>query len=333
MKAGPARRGRRVVLSAAGSGMALVLSVVPAGVAAADPPTAFGWWTSANPGVPAGTVPTVVPGGGPAGVPSDIPAGGFEVANVPGDTSYAAFDYARPGLEAARLVLVEDPSAATIGGARLEACPITGPAFTPAAGGPLTDGPAYDCARSVAGTADTSSGTLSFAVGSLVRDGHLSVVIIDTGGGRTVFEPPGPSTVQPVSPVPGAGASDRAGQTGVDPSALPGPAPAVVAAGGAVPAPALPGPPVPAAVPGPALAAAPEAAGPGSPAAPTDTGGHAGPALLGQVTVTEPPNTDGVGGAGVGAGLVVLGAVVTWLRSRWPLRGRPGEDPGTAPGV
>src|SRR4051794_39080068 len=172
--------------------------LVMSGSVGADPPSFAGWWTSTNPGVTLVPIPTVVPpGGGPYGTPSDVPPGGFEVANVPGDTSVAAIGYTANGATVTQVVLQQTPNAATVPGSQVQACLLTGSGiFTPASGAPLSPAPAYDCSMSAPGTADPSAGTITFRVSQSVHDDSLGIAIVAVGTSRIVFNPPDQNTVR-----------------------------------------------------------------------------------------------------------------------------------------
>jgi hypothetical protein len=162
-----------------------------------DSPSIAGWWTTANPGLPSSPLGSPMPSGGPDGLPSDVPAGGLEVSSLAGQTSYAAIGYYDiSGAPVQSVVLTVDSSAANLPNSPLKACPLTGSGtFAPAEGGPSSGGPHYDCTTSVPAEADPGSGTISFAVGGWVVNGYLGVAVVAAGTGRTVFDPPGVSTI------------------------------------------------------------------------------------------------------------------------------------------
>lgn len=176
--------------------------VIPAWPVAADSPASAGWWTRENPGLPVGpseVVPRAVsPGGGPAGTPSDVPKGGLEVSSSPqGVVSYAAIGYYGNGRTVTALALTLAPGAVDLPNSRVEACPLDAPGvFTVEYGGPLAEGPGYDCGKAVYGVADPGNGTVTFAVGGLTVDGYLGVAILAVGNSRMVFSPPGPSSIE-----------------------------------------------------------------------------------------------------------------------------------------
>jgi hypothetical protein len=193
-----------------------------AGTAAADNPSIFGWWTSTNPGVsgdvPGGPIPTLVPSGGSSGLPSDVPPGGFEVSNLPGDSSYAAIGYFTYGANVSQVVLDIDTQGANIPNSQFEACPLTGGAtFSSANGAPLSQGPPYDCSGSVVPGIENPAGTaVAFNVAPLVTGEYLGIAIVAVGQSREVFEAPGQDTVQ-ILPPPAAVGSSTTESTSVAP--------------------------------------------------------------------------------------------------------------------
>jgi hypothetical protein len=270
--------------------LAAAVPVLAPGAARADRPTAFGWWTSTNPGVPSAPVPGLVPASTTA---PDIPPGGFEVANVPGDTSYAAIYYTSSET-VTQVVLSLAGSAANAPNSTVQACPLTGAGvFEPAAGGTIGDAPPYDCSHPIAGTEDASAGTFSFPVASLAQGGTLAVAVVAGGTGRLVFNAPDASTVH-VTPAfsesSGLPASNSSPSTSIG-------------------APAAGTPPVPS-----------DGASAASPAAPAVAPVVAPSQAAGQqrtlAAVTQPSGTTGAGGAVVGFVLVVLAAVAVLRRGR-----------------
>lgn len=275
--------------------------LIPSAEARADSPTTFGWWTSENPGLSIQPVPTVVPGGGgPDGLPSDIPDGGFEVANLSGDSSYAAFDYSTDGATVQSIVLTLAPHAASLPNSQVEACPLTGSGrFSPATGAPLADGPAYSCTSTVPGVEDASAGTVSFAVDNLVQDGVLAIAIVAVGTSREVFDAPGQSTVLVSSPsssapVGGTAAGSDSGQFPESfPSLVAGSALGLYAMGQAV-----------------AQSHTPSTSPHTTPQTPVVRSTQS------MVAVTTSANTIRAGSATVGALLVLLAAIVIVSRNR-----------------
>jgi hypothetical protein len=285
---------------------------VPMAAARGDTPTAFGWWTSENPGLPTEPVPTLVPTGSPDGVPSDIPPGGFEVAQEGPAMSYAAIQYQGFGAAIKDVVLDLAPNAADTPGAPIEACPLTNSSgFAPSEGAPLAQGPTYSCAKSVLGVESSNGTTVTFAVAGLIDGENLNIAIVADGTGRLVFEAPGAATIvetPPGSVTPPSGSATTfpssvapvvpSGSIVVSPVTAP-------AASGQVPD--ISGPTV-APMPQPATARPSVAVPDLSPATPTTQ-----PTL---VAVTQPSYTLGTGSAAVGAALVLLGALAVTVRNR-----------------
>lgn len=296
------------------------------GGAGADSPSIAGWWTSANPGLPALPVSSPIPGGGPGGLPSDVPAGGLEVSSAAGQSSYAAVGYYDvSGAQVGAIVLTIDSKAVNTPNSAVKACRLTGAGtFSPAEGDPASQGPAYDCSTSVAGKADPASGTVSFAVGDWVRNGYLGVAIVADGPGRTVFDAPGDSAITLAGDTGTAavGASPQAGA--VAPVAAPGTPPGYTAAPAGAPSlPSAASPPSAAPVAA-GTDHSPQLAAPTPPAARTATA----TSLPATLAATEHPYTVGIGGALVGALLIVAGAAWVAVRGRRPVLAE--QDSGTS---
>lgn len=281
----------------------IAVVVLPAAPVRGDPPSAVGWWTSENPGLPAEPVPSLVPSGGPvSALPSDIPPGGFEVANVGTVQSYAAISYdAYGGYQATKVILKIHQSAANLPKSQVQLCPLTGSgSFPDAHGEPLALGPPYDCTTAVPAVADASGSTVSFAVQSLMRGSRLAVAVVAVGTSRLVFEPADDKTivVAPGSDSTAVPAPNAADDTSAAlPSPLAGTAPV------ASPPPVVSsGPPAPIAAPAAASSPAPATAQPARPAS--------------LVAVTSPAGTSGAGSAVVGAVILLFAAVSITVRNR-----------------
>jgi hypothetical protein len=209
---------------------ASALSIIsPASSAGADAVASYGWWTSANPGLVSGPIPTLVPTGNSDGVPSDVPPGGLEVEQLGGVVSYAAIAYDAPGGTAVLgLKLRIDQNAANVPGSKLQACPLRGDnGFADAQGDPIALGPPYDCAQSIPGVEAPDGTTVSFDVTRLAPSGHLGVAVVAAGTGRVVFDAPDQTTIimsaaaPPEAPAP----SDRNPTASVPPLSSAAPAP------------------------------------------------------------------------------------------------------------
>jgi len=111
------------------------------------------------------------------------------------------------------LKLVPAPNTASLPGSKLIACPLTNASFAPAAGGSMSDAPAYSCGSAVVATVD-SSGAYVFDVAGLQRGDALAVAILPTAPtDRVVFAKPGDGAL-PVNESSGT----AAGAAGAPPS-------------------------------------------------------------------------------------------------------------------
>ena len=316
---------RRIALGAGLLGLIVSLALVaPAWKVAAEGPSSAGWWTSENPGaaVSPSELPVATPaGGGPAGMPSDIPPNGLEVASdAQGVVSYAALGYYiggsgetgdSGGSVASSVTLQLAPNAVDLPNSQVVACPLKGAGlFTVAHGGPISQGPSYDCSNFVAGVMDPANGSVSFEVGKYVVNGYLGVAIVGTGSTRLVFSAPGTSTVKIRGNTAGAdrGATPAESSPSLSPKFV-APAPAVALGGSdqQIAAPASADGPAPAALPAPAATAAPPAA--------SDTAVVAAQQAR-SVAVNVPSVSIKPGGAVIGAFLVLLLAVGVAVRNR-----------------
>lgn len=171
--------------------LAVALSVrVPPAQAADD--ERHGWWSRS----------TLASGVGVA--PPDVPANGLYVEGSPaGPVAYAALS----------LELLVQPLRVTltlrIAGAPLivgppSVCALTED-FVPVQGGAWTEGPAYDCTRTLQGTVDATQTTVQFDLTSFAAEGHLEVAVLaaDTGD-RIAFEAPTTESLDIVTGVPAA---------------------------------------------------------------------------------------------------------------------------------
>lgn len=261
----------------------------PMPVAHADSPTLFGWWTSAN-------VSAV-----PATAPTDVPPGGFEVTQAGSVQAYAAIGHVTEAGEVRAILLDVAPGTASVPDTALVVCPLTSQApFSPAQGRPLSEAPAYDCAKSaIPGVANANGTRISFAVSGLSRSGYLGVAIVVSGSGRQVFNRPADDSIQlTTDPAPAPTAEPA---PPVNPPALISEPPQL----GVADSPGI-GSPV-TVEPPPAAEPAPQVAVPSTSPAIVD-------AEL--VAITESPPTIGVGRTVIGAAIVLLLVLGTWSKNR-----------------
>jgi len=173
-------------------------------------PSRQGWWKVGLPVADVG-----VGGVGNLSDPqgADVPGGGLLVQGGPSaaqPAAYAAlvFDLGTAAV-AGPLKLVLAPNTASLPGSKLIACPLTNASFAPAAGGSMSDAPAYSCGSAVAATVD-SSGAYVFDVAGLQRGDALAVAILPTAPtDRVVFAKPGDGAL-PVNESSGAAADAAA---------------------------------------------------------------------------------------------------------------------------
>jgi len=150
--------------------------------AAANTTVEAGWWTATNPGSILGS-PTPPP-------PPDVPEGGLLVEggdqSAPGKansdpTALAAVVFQlSPGATAQRLTLSVAPNSATTPTSTLELCPLANPALPVEYGGPMSDAPAYNCARNVDAGPSSDGTHYTFNVASLPTDDAFAVAILPT---------------------------------------------------------------------------------------------------------------------------------------------------------
>jgi hypothetical protein len=193
------QRTHRPVRGLAVGGLVLALwAVAPASRAASS--VQAGWWTSA----PAATAPDAQDGG-------LLVQGGVDPAKP---VAYAAVAYAlAPGEQPVSLRLAVADGSASTPGAQLVLCPLAGP-FSPAQGGPMADGPEFDCATTVTAAPAGGGTTYTFdGVGALARNGSLAVAIVPAAAtDRVVLATPGPDSLA-TRPVATPAASPGAGAT------------------------------------------------------------------------------------------------------------------------
>ena len=235
-------RAGRIVAAVAALGLAVGLP--RAGAAATTAPDVVAWWHVS-----------------PVGALSGADAGDGEVVvqGASGDEHHAVagLSFAVSGtVEAVELAV---PVVSSTPDALLAACVVTEP-FDAAAGGPAEDIPAHDCSSPVAAEPGDDPSTIVLrGLAAAVRDGHLRVLLVPQGPGRTVLDAatsglhvttaPAPAQVPPEPvPAPVTAAPARPAHATAAPSVAPAPvapaAPVVVA-----PTPAAPVRPIAAAAP------------------------------------------------------------------------------------
>jgi hypothetical protein len=207
----------------------LTVLAVPAG---ADAPEAAGWWSRMRIG------PLL-----PRDTPSTVPEGGLYVAGDPtGPIGVSALRVTVGDRAVEELVLVVDNAQGPV---TVRACP-TIVVWTPEQGGPLSSAPEGDCAVADV-VAAAENGVVRLAVGPLVREGVLNVVLEPQPGAvfQAAFAPPDDATVV-TARSPSADTGDPApapfavGATGSAFPDLPGPVAAPAASPSSAPAAAVP---------------------------------------------------------------------------------------------
>lgn len=227
---------RRLSGALLGIGLAVTSLAAWAGAASAQAPTQQGWWTATNPGSMQGLP------GPPA--PPDVPADGLLVeggtSSTPGaqnsaPTAYAALAYPlAPGSTVGKLTLPVAPASASTPNATLQLCPLKSSGFFPQQGGPIAEGPAFDCSRNVAAEPSADGTTYAFDAATLVVDDVLAVAVLPTsptdrvvlsapGAAALVVQPPVGSTpsgddLSPGSGPPATGSSGVGSGTAVAPT-------------------------------------------------------------------------------------------------------------------
>lgn len=182
---------------AAALGTSCVLALcIPLGPAHAQAADEQGWWSETNLSVPG--MDASLPAQPPA--PPDVPAQGLLVEGGPSASSpvaYAAVMYALAGgASATTLTLNVAPQSATTPNTTLEICPLTDPTFQAEQGGPMSDAPAYTCAKNATAQPSTSGTVYKFSVTHLVQGGTLAVAILPTSpADRVVLSQPDSSSL------------------------------------------------------------------------------------------------------------------------------------------
>ena len=185
--------------------------VLPAGSAGAAKPAQQGWWEGASPLQPVTDLLASL----------GLEFGGLNAVDVPPDgllvqggtaedqpAAYAAVAFAVGSDDiTGPLRLAPAPTAASVPGSALKACPLDNPSFTPAQGGAPETGPGYDCLGAVAATV-AEDGAYLVDVTTLRRDDRVAVAILPAAtSARVVFQAPGDDALplRSVSPAaPGA---------------------------------------------------------------------------------------------------------------------------------
>lgn len=297
------------------------------GPAAADAPSAQGWWIATNPGA----LPEI--GAAPATVPAapDVPAdgllvqGGQDPTVNPDAVALAALVYdVAPGDAPLTLTLATAPGTVTTPGAALKLCPLVVPVLRAEQGGPMSEAPDYACSTSVSATV-TPAGTFAFDVAKLVHGPSFGVAILPSGpSDRVVLRKPGPgslavrTTVPSASPSSATAAGPSPGPSVPPTSAAPAPqdtpAPVGLTDGGAG---ALPAPDVPAEL---ATADAPAPVVAGQPTQAADAGAAE---LVPASTETASPRPASPGSSRWPAGALCAGLLLAAVL--WAYAGRGGE--------
>jgi hypothetical protein len=208
---------RRLARALGGGGLVLACVAASPGTARAQAPTQQGWWTASNPGSAQGLPEP------PA--PPDVPADGLLIeggngsaqgAQNAGPNAYAALVYQlAPGSSVGKLVLSVAPLSATTPGTMLQLCALKNSVFFPRQGGPIAQGPEFDCSRNVTAQPSADGSSYSFDVSGLVVDDALAVAVLPTSvTDRVVLSAPGASSLA---------VQQAAGGTTYDDDPAPGP--------------------------------------------------------------------------------------------------------------
>jgi hypothetical protein len=266
--------------------LAVALAVAPA-PAGAEPVDESGYWWRLQ-----------AVAGSPLAPPGVEPGQLYVAADAAGTSAVSAVRVAVGTSRVDALVLAE---AASSGAAELRACPTSGWS-APEGAGALADRPPEDrCADEAVAGVRADDGTWSFAVGALVTEGVLDLVIVPGAGDQSVtFDAP---------------------DAGAIALAPPAPAPTPPATTGA-PAPSVAAPPV---VTAPAFAAPSLAAPSGVPASSFERDVDAYPAP-GKRAASSPTPIEGDGSRAPLALVAVAIPVAAWVyRTRAALAGASGH--------
>lgn len=174
-----------VRLAGAGAGAVTVLLGVVIGAGPAYPaaPAASGWWTTTS--APASVGSALGP---------DVPEGGLLVqsgSSADQPVAYAALRFDIGAEEVpATLTLSIAPNGGSTSGTELTVCRVPDPSFQPAAGGPASDAPRYDCSRSA--KVAPQSNAYAFDVSGLGSGGAVAFAVLPGAStGRVVLSKPG----------------------------------------------------------------------------------------------------------------------------------------------
>ena len=198
-----------------------VLAVVMApSVARAQAPAQVGWWSATNPGG-VGGLPEPPP-------PPDVPTNGMLIeggaGSAPGaadasPTAYGALVYQLPlGSAASTLTLQIAPDSGTTPASTLQVCRLLNPAFAPSHGGPVAEGPQFDCARSVKAAVSADGSAFTFKVAGLAEGDALGVAVLPTSPtDRVVLSAPNAASLAVIARAPAPDSSASPGQLGRPP--------------------------------------------------------------------------------------------------------------------
>ena len=157
-----------------------------AGTAGADALQQQGWWTAANPGLPAGS----------GVVAPDVPEKGLLVqGGASSPSAFSALVFQVPdGATVGQMTLNVTANTVSTNSATLRICPLVETTIKPEQGGPMADAPKYDCARQT--TAKATGSSYKFNIASLVDAGTLAVAVLPSGTtDRVVFDQPDANTL------------------------------------------------------------------------------------------------------------------------------------------
>jgi hypothetical protein len=149
----------------------------------ADAPAAQGWWNAANMGVQPPD-------------PPDVPSDGMLLqGGLSGPSAYAALSFTLPEDVTAAALTLDVASTATQATA-VQAC-VAKPGWKAAQGGPMTDAPTYDCARSVPAALSADGKQLVFrdVSGLAATDGALSIALVPGDSDRIALTKPNASAL------------------------------------------------------------------------------------------------------------------------------------------
>lgn len=188
-----------------------LLVVWSAAAASAAAPNKDGWWNETNVGL------------GFSAAPPEVPSGGLYIQNgFSGPVAISALTFTVPAGHTAGSLTLEVTGNPVITSPPI-ACPLTaaGRNYKPAQDGVWADRPAYDCSAKVTATVARGNSSVSFAAGSLLRDGTVAIAVLAGGAADQIaFDPPGPNSLA----VTAAGTSTAAAPPAPAASGAPAPA-------------------------------------------------------------------------------------------------------------